>query len=787
MQTYFAAPPAGPGEARASQARHHCDEASAHVGVVFVHGVGFQEASDTFVEAIGPLIRLIREGGYPEFEPLPDPVVRGGLVPGTTMPFAEVAVPTVELDSAQHWILTEAWWASSFRPPSVATMLGWLGGEGGIARAARRLGWRPPSSKHPRPSRTLAPDFLSESIVLASIATLMLVIYAGLRSVFAILPISSLRELTIGRVDRFMTGWAGDMRVMTSDEAQAGMIRARIVEAIEAVQRMGCDRVVVVAHSGGVVASYMTLADPANATLPVVKLISFGQGLSIAWRLMDVSAETSAERALNLGGYLALPLPATIEWTDFFATDDPVPAGPIWTQYRADRENPPPDACWPLSGQAREWSGTRVANRWQMPDDHGEYFANDEQFLIPVARSIYDAGRSEGRVSLFRATDSKHKASVRREQRVRVLDIWRKLALAAGVLALFGSVTTSFVAHWLTGQSIGLYQPAQPVIEAGIGFWDGLGFLTERLPGATPPLWQATLIGYLLWPVVIGAFVWTLVPRIGDWRTAWPKDDRHAHVGIGIVSVVLWAIMGIALIFGIPGLVGVGLSTSPVSEQLWFREVFLDDGYGGGLYASLADRLGQAVAAPVWGVIMTVLGLVIVAMAVGVIYLTHKLLRSRTWRTRWRPAAIAIHTAFSGLLFVGALLCMLWALIADVGFRINAVGWLLILVVALLLQRIGVWRWNSWDRQERVVARSRWREGTRGRPLGRPFDISIFVLLGVSLMTGAASIALRPADPGWSMLAVAAIGGIAISVALGAAQDAINERALAAPSIERQS
>ena len=95
MQTYFAAPPSAPSQFGVPDDRHHCDDAP-HIGVVFVHGVGFQEASDTFVGAVGPLIRLIREGGYPEFEPLPDPVVRGGLIPDTSLPYAELAVPTVE-------------------------------------------------------------------------------------------------------------------------------------------------------------------------------------------------------------------------------------------------------------------------------------------------------------------------------------------------------------------------------------------------------------------------------------------------------------------------------------------------------------------------------------------------------------------------------------------------------------------------------------------------------------------------------------------------------------------
>jgi hypothetical protein len=828
MQTYFESAPA-PSDG-ATDARHHCDEATAHVGVVFVHGVGFQEASDTFVGAIGPLIRLIREAGYPQHEPLPDPVVRGGVIPGTTLPYSEIAVPTVELGAAQHWIVTEAWWASSFRPPSVGTMLAWLGGEGGIARAARRLGWRPPASRKPRPSKVLGPTFISQSIVLGTAATLLLVIYAALRTVFSILPVQSIREMTIGKIDRFMTGWAGDMRVMTNDEAQAGIIRSRIVEAIEAVQKLGCDRVVVVAHSGGVVASYMTLTDPANTELPVKKLITFGQGLSIAWRLLDVSEATGAERARNTGGFLALPLPASIEWTDYFATDDPVPAGPIWTQYRKDQDNPPPEASRPISGQAAGWSGVRVSNRWQMPADHGEYFMNDEQFLLPLARSIFESGVQRGAATLFRATDSKRKASARREQRVRVLDMWRKLALGAGVLALFGSLAVSFFQHWQSGQPVGLYQPAQPVITAAISLWDGLGFLDDPLVlGKTPPLWQATLVGYMLWPALIGGIVWTLVPRIRDWRSAWTSDSWPTDVGVGAVTLVLLAVMGLALLIGIPGLVGVGIISSPLSKQIWFRDIFLDNGETG-LFRGMAAIFGPGLASPLWGILMTVAGLALVALVAGTLYGAYRLLQSDRWLWRlggaavvaaafalivflwavvtdrtalglallafaavmvvllpgvfWQAAGLAIFGSLTTLLVLGALACMVWALVGDVAFRINAVGWAVILVAATLLQRTGVWRWNAWDHQERMETRSRWRDGKRRRPLGRPFDITVLTMMATALFAGAISIALVPFDPGWLMLGLLGIALMVIAIVLGGAQDAINGRALAEPSTD---
>ena len=377
--------------------------------------------------------------------------------------------------------------------------------------------------------------------------------------------------------------------------------------------------------------------------------------------------------------------------------------------------------------------------------------------------------------------------------------------------------------HWLTTGSTALGQPVQPVIDAAVGLWDALEFLKGRLPGKTPPLWQASLVGYILWPTVIGAFVWTLAPRITDWRAAWSREVRRVR-GIRLVSVVPLAAMGIAFGIGIPGLVGVGIVTSPLSQHLRFREVFLTDGMGGGLLAWLMSLFGRTWASPVWGIAMTGISLVIVAATVGVVVVGYKMFRSNTAVTRlagalvvatagalvagtWahltdqaamppavvtfavmmavlafavisRPVAVAIHVAFTSLLIVAVLACMVWALIADPGFRITALGWLVILVVALAVQRIGVWRWNSWDHQERIESRSRWREGTRRRPLGRSFDISVFVLLGLSVLLGATAVALAVVDPRWWLLGLPAIGAVAFSIALGAAQDAINERAL---------
>ena len=763
-----------PGEAHATEggpAGGGCDEAVGHVGVVFVHGVGFQDAGQTFVDSVAPLIRLIREAGYPQYNPLPDPVIRGGSIAGTSLPFAEIAVPTVELDGAQHWILTEAWWASSFRPPNLATMLRWLGVEGGIARAARRLRWRPPVSQGPRTGGvSVWAGMWSEGVLLTAVGSLLLVGYAALRAVFTLLPIASLRSLTIGGIDRFMTGWAGDMCVMIQDEAQAGMIRARIAESIKALVGMGCTRVVIAAHSGGVVASYMTLADPANAELPVSRFITFGQGLSVAWRLFDISAATGSERARNVGTLLAHPLPDQVEWTDYFATDDPVPAGPIWAVDGPPTDNPPPEACRPVSGQSRDWSGTRISNRWELPRDHGEYFANDEQFLLPVARAIYETARPPDKIPLMKASESKHRASMRREQRVRVLHMWRLLTMGAAVLALFLSVAVGLIRAW-AGHLEPLYQPVKPVVDALVTIWNQFGIsklFAPADPAQEAPLWQLSALGFMLWPAILGVVVWTLAPRWNDWRAAWPATSRHISIVTGAVSGVLLVAMTIALLIGIPGLVGVGLQTTPIWHNDVFQQVFRYR-----ILEPVSEVGGPITGSLVMNLAITASVVAIAALIGLALWCLYRGLRG------WTLGSAVLVVCFESLAVI-ALSSMVWALLVSHGFRVHAAGWLVIFIVAKLVQSIGVWRWNSWDEQERVEARSRWRDGSMRRRMGRAYDAFVFIALTTSLVVGAIALSVRPISEALFLGGgLVALGLLSVAVGVGVAQDTINYRSFA--------
>ena len=58
-------------------------------------------------------------------------------------------------------------------------------------------------------------------------------------------------------IDRFVLEWFGDVYVLLKDPAQAASVRGRLIHAIRDLEKNGCSPVVVVAHSGGAIVSYM--------------------------------------------------------------------------------------------------------------------------------------------------------------------------------------------------------------------------------------------------------------------------------------------------------------------------------------------------------------------------------------------------------------------------------------------------------------------------------------------------------------------------------------------------
>ena len=411
------------------------------IGVVFVHGIGSQPAGETLLDWTAPIVRTVR-GWHLQRGIGIDPVLRAQIdFSGATVPIVKLAIPAVAADPghpAQEWTFSEAWWARDVDPPSALTMLGWVfrGGEfnriingvfGGLATNGETGAW------------IRAEQFFLR--LFAPALTILGPVVYGVVSLLKIIPITPLQdEVAKRQLDFILVDWFGDVRVLVTDRVQAANIRAKVARTIKALMADGCGRVVVIAHSGGAIVSYMSLADPlyiagvgptdrdADLAIRVDRLVTHGQGLELAWQVghAEEGGTLIADDRLGPGDRLMELLAERrpeLEWTDFWATHDPAPAGPIG----GTEKNPSPTVDKP--GHT-----VGVHNRMSLVNDHGAYWENDEQFVLPVVRLIETTGSpTESRYYPTGPVDLRGQA---RQHRVRSLAEWWAWFTGSGLALL---------------------------------------------------------------------------------------------------------------------------------------------------------------------------------------------------------------------------------------------------------------------------------------------------------------------------------------------------------------
>lgn len=107
-----------------------------------------------------------------------------------------------------------------------------------------------------------------------------------------------------------------------------------------------------------------------------------------------------------------------LRWADFWSTYDPAPAGPI---------SPP-------AGVSVADRSHSTVNRMSILEDHGSYWDNDEEFLIPLLQHIDTPSGGPEDSRFFRDNNLGTVRLAWRRQRVAVLALWRWIAtLGAGV------------------------------------------------------------------------------------------------------------------------------------------------------------------------------------------------------------------------------------------------------------------------------------------------------------------------------------------------------------------
>ena len=363
--------PAAPGGSPSASTPAAVPIVANKVGIVFVHGIGVQVPCETLVSWSAPIVSAVgawAEANAARVSPTErdDLVVRSSIdFVGDTLSLVEVEVPGLrdadgnETHPPQRWVMTEAWWASSVAAPPLSAVLDWSTRQGVLGRVVRGIVSNSAGTGGGVP-RFWATFGLTTFLSLTS--SLSVLAYSIVRTIAALIPIKEVQDAAVFTAfEGFLMRWWGDVYVLLRDPVQSANVRQVIADAATALRADGCGSVVILAHSGGTVASYMTLDDPVHGVLGadadptvasdrprVTKLITHGEAINLVRSLPAGTYESATTTAAF--DRIQPPLRWKGRWIDFWGTHDPAPSGPL----TAETSGPRP-------GSRRAWSGTGAA------------------------------------------------------------------------------------------------------------------------------------------------------------------------------------------------------------------------------------------------------------------------------------------------------------------------------------------------------------------------------------------------------------------------------------------
>jgi hypothetical protein len=640
-------------------------------GVVFVHGIGEQVRAEILLEWSRSIVRAVADwsSASPETksdEPTTwkgDRVVRTGIdFEGSDLPLVTIRLPgTTEGDEIfppQTWVMTEARWAQEVQPPSLETMIDWCGPRGVVASVVNRIVERSmahegradsptPASAAANNVRRGATRALAEmglSAIVSVVVTFGLLGYGVVRAVAGLIPYKPLQE-ALARVSLglFLTTWWGDVYVLLDDPVQAANIRGQVAKSIRALRGFGCKRIVVVAHSGGTIVSYMTLSDPAF-TEYADTFITHGQAIQMGRNIHrdEGAIQTSPGARIEAGQPLRVG-----RWHDFHASHDPAPAGQL---AESDPDTP--------RSAGLDFTDTEVWNRMSIADDHGGYFANDEEFVDGLLSEIETVGR-QGAASRF--VTGRPERSARRRQRVFILALWKRLMFVIPIIAIMAAFLTP---------SQGLIPELRDAARQIVTFVPGSSELAGGLHALLPPPGNDTL-------VTASATLFAVLYGLAIIQAAMPIGRSSIWGG--------W----LRAIFRIldTGVFAVGIAIAVIVRSVQANDTAA--GVGG-----FVSRFGDA---PLRNAVIIILAMFL--------FLFITPLRERV------AGYGGSHSLVTRLLLVVGALAILsiaaYGPIVDAGIRMVVAATVVALAMFQVLGKVGTWRWERWDDAERAVARER--------------------------------------------------------------------------------
>lgn len=440
--------------------RKRRSEKKSELGILFVHGIGNQKQGETLEQFGRPLIEWfghrvsVREASLRTGNPAETPAHTVIDMPG----------------GASSWTLAESWWAEQFSMPPFAQLAGWLVTRGPSLALAhlgkwsglkmkRAFAWlRPPPEKKWLLWSVSAPAMLGvgafgtvATVIGSFVLTVLLQLVALVLGILSLIPILRSRA-AIATVLLSLRSILGDSFTFVDNPLSRSAILTRVRSDLKWLSAR-CAHVAVIAHSQGAAVAHNVLRKdvPPNTEL----LITVGSGLGklerayadgrtamqrcVSWvvptmplfvwfapQLVELGSLVLWIGAFYFVTYLtALTAAFThlskkelslqpIHWVDYYASNDPVPNGPL------------------VSNRAAGWvESHEVHNYGSILSDHTSYFKNRDEFVTAVLRDI---GKHIGSESLPSDLDRAANYCRRsRTVRVRILRIVRVAALVAWI------------------------------------------------------------------------------------------------------------------------------------------------------------------------------------------------------------------------------------------------------------------------------------------------------------------------------------------------------------------
>ncbi len=467
-------------------------------GIIFIHGMGDQKQGEEFVQVVNPIADYIEENTSHKVE--------RNFRLGNKNQASEIRLNiTPKTGNTTEWIFREVWWAESFQPPTLTSMLGWCWSQGFRQLKAIKRGiseekdevrgfQRGPSflQKIIECSRHVGYWFIAFGLqllpIIAVLALIILVPIIILAPILRLIPKGGGAVDTLyGWVERLLVGSWGDTKRYINHGIWAANMRRVFEDELKDMRQMlkskEIDDITIIAHSWGSVIAYEVLISEnvkevlisENINRGKIKLVTVGSGLNHMSEMVKLTSPAHAKHRFYNS------MSRNIDWLNIYSKYDTTACGKLRSKnFFIIRKDFPKQE--------------KILNFDSPFSDHMVYWVNSAFFLPLLLKKI------EGSNWIL---PNKKKLEHEKDQ-------WKKRVYKANALRLFvfffPAVASLLFAFSWHEPNIWIIHRIKSWFDSWLVFQDQIGEVTNFLV-TLPPL--PHIVGWFIWAIIFigGAFL----------------------------------------------------------------------------------------------------------------------------------------------------------------------------------------------------------------------------------------------------------------------------------------